>query len=165
MYAEPISVTEWSRYRKDGIKRTTIFAKSTEIGQFPFRLIVCMDNTDISPWMEQTIWRQFNIRDTRWRSLQFLGRSTRKVSVHCIFHNFWQIYPMKWNGMWRIRNRKFSRNWQHEYKMKQKPSLVKVILKTFWCEIAVLGAFCFVTDVAVKLTMPFLLDNLLSYFR
>lgn len=57
------------------------------------------------------------------------------------------------------------RAWQNECKKKTKPSLVKAVVKAFWFEFTLMGFFCFLNDAVVRLILPFLLENLLSYFR
>lgn len=46
-----------------------------------------------------------------------------------------------------------------------RPSLLKAIFKTFWREYAILGCICFVNDVFIRLSQPYLLGRLLLYFR
>lgn len=57
------------------------------------------------------------------------------------------------------------RAWQTECKKKTKPSLVRAVVKAFWFEFTLMGFFCFLNDAVVRLILPFLLENLLSYFR
>lgn len=54
--------------------------------------------------------------------------------------------------------------WQIEYR-KRKPSLLRAVVKTFWLEILILGILCFMNDVVIRLILPFLLENLLEYFK
>lgn len=57
------------------------------------------------------------------------------------------------------------RKWRDECKKKAKPSLVRAAMKAFWPECLTMGILCFFNDVVVRLILPFLLENLLSYFR
>lgn len=57
------------------------------------------------------------------------------------------------------------RTWQAECKRKTKPSLVRAVAKTFWTEFFLMGVLCFYNDVVVRLLLPFLLEQLLTYFR
>lgn len=57
------------------------------------------------------------------------------------------------------------RAWQDEVKNKAKPSLARAVVKAFWFEFIIMGILCFLNDAVVRLILPFLLQNLLSYFR
>lgn len=57
------------------------------------------------------------------------------------------------------------RVWKIECKRSSHPSLRYAIVKAFWKELTIMGTLCFVNDVVVRLTLPFLLGNLLTYFR
>lgn len=57
------------------------------------------------------------------------------------------------------------RNWRVERKTKKSPSLVRAVMKTFWLEISIIGILHFVNQIVVRLTVPFILENLLSYYR
>ncbi|KAJ6650180.1 Cystic fibrosis transmembrane conductance regulator [Pseudolycoriella hygida] len=60
---------------------------------------------------------------------------------------------------------KISRIWTDECKKCDRPSLKYAVAKLFWKELTVMAVICFVNDVVICLTLPFLLGNLLNYYR
>lgn len=48
---------------------------------------------------------------------------------------------------------------------KGRPSLIYAIVQTFWREYTLLGLICVINDVVIRLSQPFLLGQLLMYFR
>lgn len=57
------------------------------------------------------------------------------------------------------------RNWKKEAMKPKKYSLVKVVMKTFWKEYALMSFLAGFGEIFVKLGQPLLLGRLLLYFR
>nr|CAD7398177.1 unnamed protein product [Timema poppensis] len=64
---------------------------------------------------------------------------------------------------------KLEKNWQHELKASEKtghsPNLLKVIFMTYKREIIQLGVFQFFIELLVRMTQPYFLGQLLTYFQ
>lgn len=59
----------------------------------------------------------------------------------------------------------YDRKWREECDKKSKPSLLRALTKTFWPEYLLIGILNLCFDVVAPLIVPFLLKNLLEYFR
>lgn len=58
----------------------------------------------------------------------------------------------------------FYRKWFDERKRKTSPSLMWAVAKAFWPELLVMGILCFISDIVVRLILPYQLEGLLSYY-
>ncbi|KAG4076114.1 hypothetical protein HA402_011460 [Bradysia odoriphaga] len=56
-------------------------------------------------------------------------------------------------------------NWVLQKNNESRPSLVKALVRTFWKKFLVLGFICFFNDILIRLTQPYLLGQLLLFFR
>lgn len=57
------------------------------------------------------------------------------------------------------------RKWREECENKSKPYLLRTIAQTFWPEYLLIGFVALLFDVVAPLSLPFLLKQLLEYFR
>lgn len=57
------------------------------------------------------------------------------------------------------------RHLEKSRKLSRKPSLLRVLVATFWPEYLSLGIILATMDIAVRLTQPVVLGKLLDYFR
>lgn len=61
------------------------------------------------------------------------------------------------------------RKWNKHYELaksrKQRPSLLKVLVSTFWPEYLILAIILVIMDLGVRLVQPKMLGKLLEYFK
>ncbi|XP_031622965.1 multidrug resistance-associated protein 4-like, partial [Contarinia nasturtii] len=60
---------------------------------------------------------------------------------------------------------RLERNWKFERMKNAHPSLLRALFKTFWIDVFILGIFCIFTDGIYRISMAFILEKLLLYFR
>lgn len=60
--------------------------------------------------------------------------------------------------------RKWNKQLENAKKGYKRPSLLKALVATFWPEYLILGINLATMDIAIRLTQPIMLGNLLDYF-
>lgn len=108
-----------------------------------------LDASDVCKPLTEEQSHVLGDRLNRWMKYK---KYTKKESKH-IWHRNWNL------------NIRIHSKWRDECKTKSNPSLLRAIGKAFWTDYVLLGFCTVLFDVVTPISFPFLLKELLEYFR